>query len=205
MSEIGDRAGIGFVYWACQIGLLLVVAGVLHLGVLSMDSLFILVLIAIMGVIFAILAVSIRGGIAPVPFTLKTVAATIGGFVALLFMNLGLNFFFGSPLAVSFGGEDYAGRLLVNVLAAICEEDLFFGVYCLAKAGNLPDFWVMGLSCLVFWALHALVYNIYAFEVVLFLTAGRLVFTGIYAMTDHSDPPFIIHNLWNVINTRSDL
>ena len=200
MSE-SDRPGIGFVYWACQMALLLVVAGVLHLGVLSLDTLFILVLIAIMGVIFAVLAVSIRGGIVPVPFTLKTAAVTIGGFVALLLMNLGLNFFFGAPLAVSFGGEDYAGRLLVNILAAICEEDLFFGVYCLAKVSNVPDFWVMFLSCLVFWALHALVYNIYALEVVLFLTAGRLVFTGIYAVSDHSDPPFVIHILWNVINT----
>jgi len=203
MAEGGDRPRIGFVFLVAQLGLLLTAAGVLHLGVLPFESTIILVVIAMFGVLLTLLAISLKGGqFAPAPLGLKTIAATIGGFVILLFVNLGLSFFFDAPTFSSFSSTgDWSGRLLTNAFAAICEEDLFFGVYCVGKAANLGDVWLMLLSTLVFWALHALVYNIYAFEMILFLSAGRLVFTGLYAVTDHSDPSFLVHIIWNVINT----
>jgi len=201
MAE-GDRSKIGFVFWIAQLGLLLVVFSVMHLGVIAQETLFNLVIIAVLGVMLALIAVTVRGGqFAPAPPSLKTVAATIAGFVILLLVNLGIWYFFDAPLFSSIGSEAWSERLLVNILAAICEEDLFFGVYCVAKAANLPDVWILFLSTVVFWALHGLVLNIHSFEVVVFLTAGRLVLTGLYAVTDHSDPSYVVHILWNVLNS----
>ena len=196
---------IGIFFLVAQLGLLLTLAGVLHLGVLPFETTVILAIIAMFGVLLVILALAMKGGnLMPAtdPRTLgKMAGATLLGFVALLLVNLGLWFFFGAPLSSSLAGSSLLERLLVNVLSAICEENLFFGVYCVGKAANLPDLWIMGLSTLVFWMLHALVYNIYAFEMVLFLTAGRLVLTGLYAVTDHSDSSYLVHVIWNVINT----
>ena len=198
----GDRSRIGFVYWIAQLGLLLVVFSVMHLGVISQETLFNLAIIAVLGVMLTLTAVTVRGGqFVPSPPSPKIIAATVGGFILLLLVNMGIWYFLDAPLFSSIGSEAWSERMLVNILAAICEENLFFGVYCVGKAANLPDVWIMVLSTVVFWALHALVLNIHSFEVVVFLTAGRLVLTGLYAVTDHSDPSFIVHILWNVINS----
>ena len=202
MSASGDRARIGFVYLIAQLGMVLTVAGVLHLGVLPQETILNIVILAILGIILTILAIAVKGGnfLPSIPGA-KTLAVAVGGFVVLLLVNMGLAFFFDAPMFSSIGSADWGSKLMVNILAAICEEDLFFGVYCVAKVVNLPDVWIMFLSTLVFWALHALVYNIYAWEMVVFLSCGRLVLTGMYAVSDHSDPSFIVHILWNVINT----
>lgn len=203
MNESADRSRIGFFYWVFQFALILVVAGVLHLGVIAQSVLLNLMIFAIFGVMLTLLAVSVRGGtFMPAGFGPRELAATAAGFIVLVLFNLGLAFFFNAPVFASAtnptGG--FLDRLMVNVLAAICEEDLMFGVYCAGKAAGLPDIWIVIVSTVVFVPLHALAYQL-SLMVSLFLASGRIVFTGLYAVTDHSDPSFIIHVLWNVLNS----
>lgn len=205
MANGGDRSRIGAFYWIFQASLVLVIAGVLHLGVVQLDVLFNLIIFAMLGIMLTVLAVLFRGGqIVSASFGPRTVVATICGFGILVFVNLGMWYFFGAPLFSSVSGSgQWAERALVNILAAICEEDLFFGVYCVMKTANLPDVWIIFLSSLVFVVLHVMnvLYASLSLPIVIFLSVGRAVLSGLYAVTDHSDPSFIVHVLWNVLNS----
>jgi len=88
----------------------------------------------------------------------------------------------------------------VNVLFAIYEENLLLGIFSAGKAGGVPDIYLIFGSALLFVPLHAWVRAL-DLMFALFLIVGRSVFTGLYALSDHSDPSFITHILWNVINS----
>ena len=193
---------LGPVMWISQVMMLLLSAAVLWLGIVSFDTVGLaLVVFGFGGALIILLVAALTGrlrigGVGAREFTIAAL-----GIILIIGVNVGLLFLFDVPMDVGPAtASNLAERILVNVLFAIYEENLMLGLFSAGKAGNIPDaYLVLGASAL-FVPLHAWVRGI-DLLFALFLIVGRSVLTGLYAISDHSDPSYITHIIWNVVNS----
>jgi len=183
--------------------MLLITAGVVWLQVIEWSTLEPAFIVLGCGGLLLILAVAaVSGSLRPAGFGMKEIMVTVSGLLILALVNLFLYYFLDVPLDVgpSAHATTLQERILVNVLFAIYEENFMFGVYSAGKAAGLRDIYIIIASVIVFIPLHAWVAaTTLVFS--LFVGVGRAVITSAYAASDHSDPSYLIHILWNVINS----
>ena len=198
----GEPITLGPVMWISQAIMLLLTAAVLWLGIVTFDVVGLaFVVFGIGGLMIILLVAALTGklrigGIGPREFTVASL-----GIIAIVVVNIGLLWLFEIPMDVGpSSANTWAERILVNVLFAIFEENLMLGLYSAGKAGAIPDVYLVVGASLLFVPLHAWVRGIDLFFA-LFLIVGRSVLTGLYAISDHSDPSYITHILWNVVNS----
>lgn len=198
----GEPITLGPVMWISQAIMLLLTAAVLWLGVVEFSVVGVAFLVFGLGGILMILLVAALtgrlriGGIGAREFTVASL-----GLILIVVVNIGLLWLFDVPLDVGPSSADtWAERILVNVLFAIYEENLMLGLFSAGKAGNIPDVYLVIGAAFLFVPLHAWVRGINLLFA-MFLIVGRSVLTGLYAISDHSDPSYITHILWNVVNS----
>lgn len=196
-----DTTRIGPVFWFAGLVLMpLFTAGAVWVGAVDWATLapafFLFGLMGLLVVGIAMMAAHAKGrAVLFAPFGIREGIAALLGFALLAGFNLFVFYLFKVPMST---GVTAADNVLTGVLFAIYEENLMFGVYLAGKAAGVPDIPLIILSTIVFIPLHALV-GVLNLSFILFLIIGRSVFTGLYAVTDHSDPSYVIHILWNVV------
>jgi hypothetical protein len=188
--------------WISQAIMLLLSAAVLWLGIVEFSTLGVALVVFGMGGILIILLVAALTGrlrIGGIGAREWTVAAL--GLILIVVVNIGLLWLFGAPMDVGpSSAGTWAERVIVNVLFAIYEENLMLGLFSAGKAGNIPDVYLVIGAAFLFVPLHAWVRGL-DLLFAMFLIVGRSVLTGLYAISDHSDPSYITHILWNVVNS----
>ena len=196
-----DTTRIGPVFWLAGLVLMpLFTAGAVWVGAVDWATLapafFLFGLMGLIVVLIAIVGAHARGKVIIfAPFGVREGIATFLGFVCLAGFNLFVFYLLKVPMST---GVTAADNMLTGILFAIYEENLMFGVYLAGKMAGVPDIPLIILSTIVFIPLHALV-GVLNLSFILFLIIGRSVFTGLYAVTDHSDPSYLIHILWNAV------
>lgn len=198
----GEPVRLGPVFWISQALMLLLTAAVLWLEVVSFDTISVAFLAFGLGGLLLIILVSSLTGklrfgiIGPREFTIASV-----GLILIVVVNVGMSWLFMAPMDVGPStANTWAERALVNSLFAIYEENLMLGIFSAGKAGNVPDLYLIFGTVLLFIPLHAWVRAL-DLAFVVFLAIGRCVFTALYAVSDHSDPSYLDHIIWNVINS----
>lgn len=198
----GEPVTLGPVMWISQVMMLLLSAAVLWLGVVEFSTLGLaLVVFGFGGVLVILLVAALTGrlrigGIGAREFTVAAL-----GLILIVVVNVGMTWIFGVPMDVGpSSAGTWAERILVNVLFAIYEENLMLGLYSAGKAGNIPDIYLVVGASFLFVPLHAWVRGL-DILFAMFLIVGRSVLTGLYAISDHSDPSYITHIIWNVVNS----
>lgn len=199
---MGDRITLGPVMWISQVIMLLLTAATLWLGVVEWETVGLAFIVFGIGGLMIIFLVAVLtgkmtiGGIGPREFTIASL-----GIIAIIVVNIGMLWLFDVPMDVGPStANTWAERVLVNTLFAIFEENLMLGLFSAGKAGNIPDLYLIIGASVLFVPLHAWVKALDLFFA-LFLIVGRSVLTALYAISDHSDPSYITHILWNVVNS----
>lgn len=199
---MSETVTLGPVMWISQVIMLLLTAAVLWLGVVAWETVGLaFIVFGIGGVMMILLVAALSGklrigGIGPREFTVAAM-----GIILIVVVNIGLFWLFDIPMDVGPStANTWAERILVNVLFAIFEENLMLGLYSAGKAGAIPDVYLVIGASFLFVPLHAWVRGI-DLLFAMFLIVGRSVLTGLYAVSDHSDPSYITHILWNVVNS----
>lgn len=198
----GEPVTLGPVMWISQAIMLLLTAAVLWLDIVSFDTIGVaLVVFGFGGLLMILLVAALTGklrigGIGAREFTVAAL-----GLILIVVVNIGLLWLFDAPMDVGpSSANTWAERILVNVLFAIYEENLMLGLFAAGKAGMIPDIYLVIGAAFLFVPLHAWVRGIDLFFA-MFLIVGRSVLTGLYAVSDHSDPSYITHIIWNVVNS----
>lgn len=198
----GEPITLGPVMWVSQATMLLLTAAVLWLGIVEFSTIGVaLVVFGFGGLLMILLVAALTGrlrigGVGAREFTVAAL-----GIILIVVVNVGLQWLFEIPMDVGPStASTWAERVLVNVLFAIYEENLMLGLFSAGKAGNIPDIYLVIGAAFLFVPLHAWVRGLDLFFA-MFLIVGRSVLTGLYAVSDHSDPSFITHILWNVVNS----
>jgi len=196
-----DITRIGPVFWFSGLVLMpMLTAGSVWVGAISWETLApAFFIFGIMGLLVCLVAVSAARAsgraILFAPFGIREAVASLIGFGLLAGFNLFVFYVLELPLSSGVGAAD---NVLTGVLFAIMEENLMFGAYLAGKLAGAPDIAIIIISTIVFIPLHALV-QVLNFAFIVFLVIGRAVFSGLYAVTDHSDPSYVIHIAWNVV------
>lgn len=200
---MAENARIGPVMWLSQFLMILLTAGVVWLLVVDWAVLQLVFIVCGCGGLCLILTVAaVTGSLSPAGIGVREITVAVAGLLILALVNLGLFYLFDVPMKVgpSASAPSWYERVLVNTLFAIYEENFMFGVYSAGKAAGLPDVYIIICSVIVFIPLHAWVAAttlVFAF----FIGFGRAVISGAYAASDHSDPGYLIHIFWNVLNS----
>lgn len=88
--------------------------------------------------------------------------------------------------------------IFVSVLFAIYEETFFTAIAGLFKRAMAPDWFVIVISAVVFWLLHALRYPDTTFYA-LFLSISRAMLTGALLKVDNTDVSYLAHVSFNIL------
>ena len=191
-----ERIRIGPVFWVFGVFLtLLLTFALTFLGMLSWESIKILFIVGWLGGLLVIILTGRVGLTQEGPFSPMVFVAVGIGLVALMIENAVVGVFFGVQ------SVDPTNGVLVNFLSAMYEEMFFLGVDSAAKAGNLPPYARMLLLAAAFVPYHALRYPLEMAMYVVVLFLARMTLDGIRILSNHSDPPFIVHGIWNVLAT----
>lgn len=190
--------------WLSQVIMLLLTGAVIWLQIVSWEvigpPLFVF---GIMGLLIILLVAALTGKLAigtigPREFTVAGV-----GLVVLVAVNMFIFWVFDVPMSAGSGPvaetSNWFERVLVGVLFAIYEENFMLGLFSAGKAGGVPDLYLIIGAVIVFVPLHAWVRAI-DLVFALFLGVGRAVMNAQYASSDHSDPSYITHIVWNIVN-----
>ena len=198
----GEPVTLGPVMWISQVIMLLLTAAVLWLGIVEFSTLGLaFVVFGLGGVLIIMLVAALTGRLRIGGVGARELTVASLGLILIVVVNIGLLWLFGAPMDVGpSSANTWAERILVNVLFAIYEENLMLGLYSAGKAGSIPDAYLVIGASLLFVPLHAWVRGLDLLFAV-FLIVGRSVLTGLYAISDHSDPSYITHIIWNVVNS----
>jgi len=199
---MGDRITLGPVFWIAQATMLMLTAAVLWLDIVTWEVLGVpLIVFGIGGGMLIFLTATTTGKLGVGTITAREWTVASMGLILIVVVNVGLSWLFAVPMDVGPSqATNFFERVLVNVLFAIYEENLMLGLFSAGKAGNIPDAYLVLGASLLFWPLHAWVRGLdLLFSA--FLIIGRCVLTGLYAVSDHSDPSYLTHILWNVVNS----
>ena len=198
----GEPVTLGPVMWISQVIKILLTAAVLWLGIVEFSTLGLaFVVFGLGGVLIIMLVAALTGRLRIGGVGARELTVASLGLILIVVVNIGLLWLFGAPMDVGpSSANTWAERILVNVLFAIYEENLMLGLYSAGKAGSIPDAYLVIGASLLFVPLHAWVRGLDLLFAV-FLIVGRSVLTGLYAISDHSDPSYITHIIWNVVNS----
>ena len=198
----GEPVTLGPVMWISQVIMLLLTAAVLWLGIVEFSTLGLaFVVFGLGGVLIIMLVAALTGRLRIGGVGARELTVTSLDLILIVVVNIGLLWLFGAPMDVGpSSANTWAERILVNVLFAIYEENLMLGLYSAGKAGSIPDAYLVIGASLLFVPFHAWVRGLDLLFAV-FLIVGRSVLTGLYAISDHSDPSYITHIIWNVVNS----
>lgn len=187
---------LGPVFWVFGVFLTLILTfALVFLGMVPWDHIKVLFIVGWGGGMVAILVAGRVGLTREGPFSPLVFVAVVAGFLALMVENVIIGALFGVQ------SVDPSAGVLVNFLSAMYEETMFLGVDSAAVAGDLPAPARMSVLAAVFVPYHALRYPIEAMMYILLLLMARLTLDSLRVLSNHSDPPFIVHALWNVMAT----
>ncbi|MFW9849446.1 MAG: type II CAAX prenyl endopeptidase Rce1 family protein [Candidatus Thorarchaeota archaeon] len=190
-----DIIRIGPVFWISELAGVLLTFALVFLEMVSWALLAPTCLIAFFGGLLLIILAGRVGMTREGFFSSNVIVATVVTLLALVIESFLISAWFN--LSVSYPSK----ILLVNVLFAIYEETLFLGVAVAGKAAGLPDTYIIVICALVFVPYHLFVYPIDMLLYIVVLGAARVTMDASRFMTDHSDPSFLTHIIWNVLAT----
>lgn len=192
---MGQKIRIGPVFW---------VVGIILMAFLSFAAAYLMGLwdliqipffFSLLGLVIVLLAGKV-GHTSEGIFSIRILGAGVIGLVALALNEQIVGGILGFvPLSVA----PLTDVALVNVLSAILEENFFLGIRAAGRAGNVPDWGIVGLSAFAFIPFHGLRHPVSAALYFFVLLGARIILDSISLATNHSDPPYIAHPIFNFV------